>query len=291
MFRPITSLPLQVCAAVALAATLTTSQALAITFGEVDTTNRFPSVGALVITRPPTDIPELEVPRISASGTLIHPRVLLTAGHVTATYEYRLANGTITLDDLRVSFGADAFDATTWLEIEAVVTHPDFSFVPVSDFFFSDVGLVILKEPVDLPCVTLAPSGFLDDLNAAGLLRDDGKAAEFLQVGYGSTLSFPPPQDFAGDGLRRFVFSPYQNLHDAWLFTNQNPAAGFGGGGFGDSGGPRYWVAPDGTLVQVAINSRGPQQWLAVDIAYRIDRQDVLEFIDLVVTLVDAGVW
>ena len=258
----------------------------AITFGEVDNDNLFPNVGAIVVIKNPTGV-DRPVPRAGCSGTLIHPRVLLTAGHCMHSLEAAIADGIATLDNVRVSFGTDAFDETTWLEIEAVVTHPDFAFTPVNDQH--DVGLVILKEPVDLPCATLAYAGFLDDLKAAGLLVNGGDFASFLAAGYGTTLNFPPPEVVAADGQRRFVFTQYVALQNAWLVMNQNQAIGEdnGGTGFGDSGGPRFWVAPDGSLVLVAVTSRGDPKLVALDQAYRIDTVDALGFIEVVLSMVD----
>ena len=62
---------------------LPSQSAWAITGGEVDVDNVYSNVGAIVVIRRPTDLPDLEVPRTFATGTLIHPQVLLTAAHVT----------------------------------------------------------------------------------------------------------------------------------------------------------------------------------------------------------------
>src|SRR5262245_27229194 len=109
MFRRITSFPLLVCTAVALSTTWATSHALAITFGEVDATNRFSNVGAIVAVQDSS---------VVGSGILIHPRILLTAGHITDNIEFLIENGLATHDDGRVSFGVDATDPSTWHEIE-----------------------------------------------------------------------------------------------------------------------------------------------------------------------------
>jgi secreted trypsin-like serine protease len=259
----------------------------AITFGEVDVDNQFPNVGAIVLIRPPKHRPDLTTPRSICSATLIHPRVLLTAGHCTEDILFHIDAGNITLDDVCISFGADAFDETTWLKIEAVVSHPDFAFSPVNDQH--DAGLVVLKDAVDLPLATLAYAGFLEDLKGAGVLVDRGNFASFLAVGYGASVDFAPPQTIPGDGLRRYVSTRFIALQNAWLVMNQNPAIedGNGGTGFGDSGGPRYWIAPDGSLVLVAITSRGDPKLVALDQAYRIDTAGVLDFIDFVVAMIE----
>ena len=51
--------------------------------GEPDVDNRFPNAGAIVVFADP------DHPTVPGSGVLVHPRVLLTAGHVTASGEDR----------------------------------------------------------------------------------------------------------------------------------------------------------------------------------------------------------
>ena len=272
---------LKICVGAVLAATLMARPAAAITFGEPDSDNRFPNVGAIVAVRDSS---------IVGSGILIHPRVLLTAGHVTADIEFLVASGIATHDDGRVSFGVDATDPSTWHEIETVLTHPDYQLYPESSS--QDLGVVILKEPVELPCATLPYVGLLDDLKCTGLLRDQGVPTQLLNVGYGVTLEFPPPEfghaDEA-DGLRRFSFSDFQALQNVWLMCNQNPATGAGGVGYGDSGGPRFWLAPNGELVLVGILSRGSPELVGLVQAYRLDIAEAHDFVEFVLDLVDAG--
>jgi len=268
--------------AVVTAAILVARPARAITFGQPDSENRFPNVGAIVVVGGP---PIFDFPIIAGSGVLIHPRVLLTAGHVTADIEAAIASGLFHIDDGRISFGKDAFDPDTWVNVKAIVTHPEFRLNPESKSH--DVGVVILKEPVDLPCAALPYEGFLDDLKNAGLLRDQGVPAQFLNVGYGATLEFPPPVFTPGDGLRRFSFSDYRALENVWLHQNVNPATGNGGTGFGDSGGPHFWLAPSGELILVAVQSRGDPELVSLNKAYRLDIDQAKSFIEFVLTLVE----
>ena len=60
-----------------------------------------------------------------------------------------------------------------------------------------------------------------------------------------------------------------------------NPVLGNGGGGYGDSGGPKFWVDPaDDSEHLVAITSRGDPKLVALDVAYRIDTLVAQDFIE-----------
>src|SRR5215468_3185654 len=86
------------------------NQAHAITNGQLDGTAH-PSVGGVVWLVSP--VPGVPPPLVAGSGSLIHPRVFLTAGHVTYAVQNMVAQGAMTLDDLLVSFAPDAFTPGT----------------------------------------------------------------------------------------------------------------------------------------------------------------------------------
>ena len=248
--------------------------------GEPDVDNRFPNAGAIVVFADP------DHPTVPGSGVLIHPRVLLTAGHVTASGEELLRNGVPLFDISAISFGINAFDSSTWLKAVATLTHPGF------ETGGHDLGVVILKEPVNLPCAKLAPAGFLDDLKDAGLLRYPGVSKKFVAVGYGNTFTFPPPEEQLADGLRRFAFPDFHALQqENWIVLNQNLAAGNSGLASGDSGGPLFWSGPGGELVVVGIHSGSDPERVAKLVDYRTDTAAALDFIRVVIAMVEAGVF
>jgi hypothetical protein len=225
-------------------------------------------------------------------GSLIHPRVLLTAGHGTRLIESAIAAGTMTIDDLLISFVSDAANPLTSHAISRVVTHPEFDskgsvLDGAGNIPLADVGVAILREPVtNSPLMPLPTLGFLDALDAAGQLRAESDRAKFTVVGYGTVLGDNPGHvPFPPDGLRRVAQSDFRNLHERWLFLNQNPAQGLGGSGIGDSGGPTFWIDPlTGESTLVAIVSRGASDSFGVN--YRMDTAEALTFVNEILAMV-----
>ena len=258
--------------------------AQAITNGQLDG-NVHPNVGGAVWLVSPR--PEVPPPLVAGSGTLIHPRVFMTAGHGTDLVQSLVAQGAMTLDDLLVSFAADASDPGTWRSVSGILTHPGYAPNATSS---EDIGVLILREAVtNITPLPLPPAGFLDALAASGKLKTKSDRTKFRVVGYGidpgdannGHLPFPP------DGKRRFAHPEFQNLHERWLYTDQNDSRDNGGSATGDSGGPIFWVDPlteQETLV--AIVSRGS---LSSSHNYRVDTGEALSFVNQVIAMVEAG--
>jgi len=258
---------LSILAGLLLALIVGVAPAAAVTWGQPDTAH--PNVGAMVV-----DWPDYG-PWQWCSGTLIHPRVFLTAGHCTADLE---AYG---ITKVWVNFDPYALNKKTMLDVAQVVTHPDYYWGPQSNPY--DVGALILARPVKriIPA-TLPEVGFLDRLLAEGKLRQGADEADFVVVGYGGTLHWPPP-DVTYDDYRQFAMSEYQALLDAWLRMSQNQATGDGGTCYGDSGGPAFWTEPDGSEILVGITSWGDAPCISSGFNYRVDIPETLSFIDSVI--------
>jgi hypothetical protein len=263
--------------AVAILAVVGVHPVLAITGGQPDTEH--PNVGAIMAYWPGE---EGWVPL--CSGTLVHERVFLTAGHCTWHFDFLGKEP----EDLRVSFAQEPYVGDppsepdpSWLGVGQMIWHE--GFVERAMVIPHDVGALILAEPVEgIEPANLPPEGFLDQLREEGKLRPGPDGAKFTVVGYGATLYWPPPHK-AWEDKRQFAESEYRALLKSWLRLSGNQAIGEGGGCFGDSGGPAFWTEPDGTEILVGIASTADAVCVAPEVRYRVDIADTLIFIDEVI--------
>jgi hypothetical protein len=261
----------------ALALVLFAGPAQAITFGQPDSANTYANTGAIVVRW--TDGTWFE----ACSGSLVHPQVFLTAGHCTEWFESLIASGSIPLSDMKVSFShTNIFDPATWLDLAAVVTHPEYSGISKS-LREADIGALVLAAPVQgITPVTLPPLGMLDQLKRAGMLGHGNEKMRFIAAGYGYMLQWPPPQSSDSDGQRWFSSPEYRALNTAWLSMSQNPATGNAGTCNGDSGGPNF-LEYNGLLYQVGITSWGDMPCISTNVVYRTDIPLSQNFIQWVV--------
>ncbi len=196
----------------------------------------------------------------------------------------------MTIDGVKVSFDAYRAIHQDLLDVQEIITHPDYNWGPTSNPH--DVAVLVLAAPVTgIELAQLPEEGFLDDLKAAGILRQGREGAKFTVVGYGTTLEWPPPNIIFPDGVQRVAESEFLNLRKAWLHMSQNQAPGREDSGtcFGDSGGPTFWTNDDGKKILVAVTSTGDAVCVATNTAYRVDIPETLDFIDTVITGLDGG--
>ncbi len=73
------------------------------------------------------------------------------------------------------------------------------------------------------------------------------------------------------------------NVMPGWVNLLQNPAAGNGVTEPGDSGGPVFWIEPDGTRVVVGVGSFNHGMGQATSLYWRMDLPETLDFIAQVI--------
>lgn len=166
------------------------TSAFAITWGEPDTDNNYPNVGAIIVHRNDDRIWAL------CSGTLIHEQVFLTAAHCTDYIEDLDSEGRLVALYMSFDFDVNLDQAPVLLDVAEVFTHPNYNdFEDPSNPY--DVGALVLEEPVEgIEPADLPTEGFLDELKRSGVLRVAAEGAKFTVVGYGGVLNWyrQPPE-------------------------------------------------------------------------------------------------
>ena len=216
----------------------------------VDVLNLFSNVGALIYFVEPNDFGVPPGIITHCSGTLIHERVFLLAGHCTAP----TAGGLFPFIKAFVTFSPNALDRSTWLPVSSFAFHPSIPPCPPPegctfrglDPGILDVGLVFLSRPVrHIAPARLARPGTLE---FAGALDNP-----MIVAGYGHLDSLPgggAPPDSEWDGLRRIKISRLRTVVDNEWASWSLPGIVC----FGDSGAPTFFrarivaVASDGDL-------------------------------------------
>ncbi len=146
-----------------------------------------------------------------------------------------------------------------------------------------DVGLVILDQKIKMPVYGVLPAaGTLDKLDKARGLND----TIFTVSGYGLTYSTNVNDALPNISyrIRLMATSTLVNLGSSYTdgFNIQTQGNGDGRGGTcsGDSGGPVFLGGSSSNLI-VAVTSFGKNDICrGTDFGYRIDRQEVLDWIN-----------
>jgi Trypsin len=235
----------------------------AITGGTIDGT-RHPEAGAML-----ADFGDgLSV---LCSGTLISPRVFLSAGHCTAF----LASVGIGAHDVYVTFDPSWDPANPGTAYRGTYyTDPQYGYSGqggASDPH--DIAVIVLDQAIQgITPARLPSAGLLDRLPL--------KSATFTAVGYGTVrdIKTTGPHAFYFDGTRRWVEQGFLSLQKAWLKLNMNFATGNGGSCYGDSGGPHFYGGPDSNNL-VATTITGDAVCVATDKDYRLDTASAMSFL------------
>lgn len=203
------------------------------------------------------------------SGTLLSPKLFLTAGHCT---ESPAASAEIWFDADVTDAAAHGYpfdgdvSGTTY-------THPQYD---PNAFFLFDLGVVVLDKKV-----RMAEYGQLPELNELDALSPSSRTT-FTAVGYGLQEAFPDAASWKDSALRIRMFSEPHLLQintgftgDGSLLLSNN--ANTGGTCFGDSGGPNF--IGDSNVV-AGVTSFGLNATCAgTGGVYRVDRADDLDWL------------
>jgi V8-like Glu-specific endopeptidase len=191
------------------------------------------------------------------SGFLLNSTVMITAGHSLVGVE----TVSVCFNQTPVKSIQDKeiiYNDEITIYTGAPVTYPDYNyaFAGNEEFQTSDVGLIILDEPVaDVTEFPILPEvGFTETLPAKN---------DLTVIGYGFEIQNTPKNNgpensWMGSVSRNSATVQLSNSNfngsELYLKLSANPAQGKGAITFGDSGGPVIYSA-DGQDVAVAINA------------------------------------
>jgi secreted trypsin-like serine protease len=196
------------------------------------------------------------------SGTLISPRVILTAAHCTEAFEQRDSKVYVTFEQRADFKPDDAYVGTPH-------THPRY------DGSFPDVGVVVLEKPVRMATYGALPNaGLVDTLKEGQRLTTVGYGVRGFDLGSEPRLQLQP------------VLVKHRYRATVRLLNTKNPDVGEmlvkttgvslirgkgEGSCFGDSGGPLF-LPDQHTIVGITSTStiaplcRGPKYYQRVDL-------------------------
>jgi V8-like Glu-specific endopeptidase len=194
------------------------------------------------------------------SGTLIAPKVFLTAAHC-----YPLEGNTsyVTFGPTYEAEGKNFADVGVGVAEYSGTFHEH----PTLD-------IAVVKFDEAIPGIEPAR------LPTLGQLANTAKGAKFTPVGYGDTSGY---SDDAG--VRRYApWTTFKSLNRTYLSTSQH--RGSGGTCYGDSGGPNFFgAAEDHSNVIAGITITGDTWCKATNVTLRLDTASSRAFLDDYVTL------
>src|SRR6266581_3169751 len=234
-----------------------------ITYGSLDG-NTHPAVVLIVM-----DI--AGEPAFRCSGTLIAPKVVLTAGHCAGEPGEFSGMRIFTESDVENGNNNYPFAGPNSVEATAWHSHPLFT---ESAFFLHDVGVVLLKKAVNLPSDQYGKLPTQDQLDPL----QPRSSTIFTAVGYGVQRINPVfvvAEKVRMDAQPHLIQIDGGIVGDFSLLLSNN--ASTGGTCFGDSGGPNYLGSGN---VVAGVTSFGLNGTCGgTGGVFRLDRKNVLDFV------------
>jgi hypothetical protein len=204
------------------------------------------------------------------SGTLVAPRLVLSAAHCLAVVERSGHDA----DDIWVSFDPAYRVGVSTIYHGTMVIDPEYGYS--GQYGFSnphDLAVVHLDAAQPITPARLPKAGLLSSLNLRG--------QTFTAVGYGIIRADKTkgPNGFdqnLNPSVREVTTQQFRSLQPNWLTMSANPATGDGGWCYGDSGGANY-LGDSNLAVSMSDFIDAPCR--ATDAGYRLDTDSARRFL------------
>jgi secreted trypsin-like serine protease len=239
-------------------------QRVSITDGTIDG-NRHPAVVLIIM-----DV--RGQPAFRCSGTLIAPKVVLTAGHCAGEPGEFSGLRVFTESDVENGDNNYPFRGPNTIEAQSWKAHPQYT---NNAFFLHDVGVVVLKKAVTLASNQYGRLPTRDQLDALS----PSNSTRFTSVGYG--LQQVNPVHVQDDLIRMLAEPHLVQINTGFtgnfsLMLSNN--ASTGGTCFGDSGGPNYLGSSNVIAGVTSFGLNGSCGGTGG--VFRLDRRNVLDFVN-----------